>query len=86
MARGVQVRRASQAATPAVAAGAALPARMPNRWADHPRSRDIDSLAGDELRAYALSVGMSRRDCTELGEDRLRAGCKSHIAHHLDLI
>jgi len=59
-------------------------ARKPHRFADHAKSRDIDSLSGDELRDYAREIGMSKRDCAELGEDRLRAGCKAHLAHHFD--
>jgi hypothetical protein len=59
-------------------------ARRPHRFADHAKSRDIDSLPIAELRAYAREIGMSRRDAEELAEGRLRAGCKSHLAHHFD--
>jgi hypothetical protein len=56
--------------------------RRPQRFADHPRSRDIDSLAGEELREYCRQIGMSGRDARELPEDRLRAGAKSHLDNH----
>ena len=61
-------------------------ARRPHRFADHAKSRDIDSLPIDQLRAYGLEIGMSRRDCAELSEPRLRAGCRSHLAHHFDAL
>lgn len=59
-------------------------ARRPHRFADHAKSRDIDSLSHDELRAYGREIGMSRRDCEDLTLDRLRAGCRAHLSRHFD--
>lgn len=60
--------------------------RRPHRFADHAQSRDIDTLDEPALRAYALDIGMTRRDATGLGVDRLRAGAKSHLANHFDAL
>lgn len=46
------------------------------------RSMDIDALQGDELRTYARRIGVSGRDCNELGEDRLRQNCKLFLNQH----
>ena len=59
-------------------------ARRPHRFADHAKSRDIDRLTHDELRAYGREIGMSKRDCEGLSLDRLRAGCRAHLARHFD--
>ena len=59
-------------------------ARRPHRFADHAKSRDIDRLTHDELRVYGREIGMSQRDCTDLSLDRLRAGCRAHLARHFD--
>lgn len=82
MADAVQV--VTQAAQ--VAEVAISHARRPHRFADHAKSRDIDSLTHDQLRAYGLEIGMSRRDCAELSLDRLRAGCRAHLARHFDAL
>ena len=50
------------------------------------QSRDVDALAGDELRAYARRIGIQRRDCEGLTEDRLRQNCKLFIANYFELI
>lgn len=67
----------------AVFANTATRDRRPIRFADHAKSCNIDSLAEPELRTYARQIGMSRRDAEELGLDRLRAGAKAHLSHHL---
>lgn len=59
-------------------------ARRPHRFADHAKSRDIDSLPVDDLRVYAREIGMTNRDCDELSEARLRAGCRAHLSRHFD--
>ncbi len=59
-------------------------ARRPHRFADHAKSRDIDSLTHDQLRVYGREIGMSRRDCDDLTLDRLRAGCRAHLGRHFD--
>lgn len=46
------------------------------------RSVDIDSLQGEALRTYARRIGVSGRDCNELGEDRLRQNCKLFLNQH----
>lgn len=50
------------------------------------RSVDIDGLSGEALRTYARRIGVSRRDCDGLTEDRLRQNCKAFLAHHFELI
>jgi hypothetical protein len=69
---------------PAVTLPAATPAPAEDRrpW----QSRDVDALAGDDLRAYALRIGVSQRDCEGLTEDRLRQNCKLFIAHYFEMI
>lgn len=76
----------STSATTGAAAGGFEQSRQrrPHRFADHAKSRDIDSLSGEDLRSYAREIGMTRRDVAELGDDRLRAGCKSHLARHFE--
>lgn len=69
---------------PAVAAPIATPAPAEDRrpW----QSRDVDALAGDELRAYARRIGIYQRDCEGLTEDRLRQNCKLFIANYFEMI
>lgn len=63
------------------------PAAGPDAGAARPpRSVDIASLAGDALRSYARRIGVSRRDCEGLTEDRLRQNCKAFLANHFELI
>jgi hypothetical protein len=40
---------------------------------------NLDTLAGPELRAYALQIGLTQRDAEGLGEDRLRMNCKARL-------
>lgn len=49
-------------------------------------SVDVDSLAGDALRTYALRAGVSQRDVQNLTDDRLRQNVKLTIARTFDLI
>lgn len=50
------------------------------------QSRNVDALAGDELRAYARRIGVQRRDCEGLTEDRLRQNCKLFIANYFEML
>ena len=49
-------------------------------------SVDVDSLAGDVLKAYARRAGVSPRDIDVLTEDRLRQNVKLAIANHFELL
>lgn len=49
-------------------------------------SLNVDSLSGDELKAYARRAGVLPRDVDNLTEDRLRQNTKLVIANHFDLI
>jgi hypothetical protein len=49
-------------------------------------SKDVESLSGDDLRAYARSVGVSPRNCAELTEDRLRQNVKLVIQQTYELL
>ena len=46
----------------------------------------IDSLSGEELKAYARRAGVLPRDVENLTEDRLRQNTKLVIANHFELI
>ncbi len=61
---------APPAVPPMVAAAAATPSRDPLQ-----RHRNIQLMGEDELRSYALQVGVSKRDAAELSVDRLKANC-----------
>lgn len=50
------------------------------------RSTDIDSLAGDELKQYAIQAGVMRRDVDGLTENRLRQNVKALIHEHFELL
>ena len=39
----------------------------------------VDSVGGDDLKAYARSIGISQRDVDHLTEARLRQNCKAKI-------
>ena len=39
------------------------------------RSRDIGTMTGADLKAYAKQIGVRQRDIDELTEDRLRQNC-----------
>lgn len=49
-------------------------------------SVDVDSLAGEALRKYAIRAGVPKRDVDNLTEDRLRTNVKLTIARTFDLI
>jgi hypothetical protein len=49
-------------------------------------SVDIDSLSGDELKAYARRAGVYHEDVENLTEDRLRQNTKLVITNHFELI
>lgn len=40
----------------------------------------VDAIEGDELKAYARSLGITQRDVDGLTQDRLRQNCKARIA------
>lgn len=40
----------------------------------------VDAIDGDQLKAYARSLGITQRDVDGLSEDRLRQNCKARIA------
>ena len=44
------------------------------------RSRDIRSMFGDDLKAYAKQIGVRPRDIEELTEERLRQNCMLVVA------
>lgn len=46
------------------------------------RGRNIDLMGETELRAYAVQVGVSKRDALSLPMDRLRVNCV-HVLHAL---
>jgi hypothetical protein len=69
---------------PAPAAPVAQASRVVS--AQRLESRDIDSLAGEDLKAYARSIGIRERDVGYLTEDRLRQNCKAHVAHHIEFL
>lgn len=50
------------------------------------KSLDVDRLAGDDLKRYALKAGVVPRDVDGLTEDRLRQNVKLVIQQHFDLI
>jgi hypothetical protein len=40
----------------------------------------VDAIDGEQLKAYARSLGITQRDVDFLSEDRLRQNCKARIA------
>jgi hypothetical protein len=48
------------------------------------KSVDIESIGGDELKAYARSIGITQRDVDGLTEARLRHNCKARLAHNME--
>lgn len=45
---------------------------------------NIDALAGDALRTYALQIGLTRRDAEGLSEERLRMNCKARLVDMIE--
>lgn len=102
MPRGVKgsspkkAKKAPVAAPQAVAAPAAPPAAAPEVAATPPTpdesswrplgSLDVDSLAGEALKAYARRAGLREADIDFLTEDRLRQNVKLAIANHFELL
>lgn len=101
MPRGVKgsgpkkAKKAPVAAPQAVAAPAAPPAAAPEVAAtpapDESSWRplgsvDVDSLAGEALKAYARRAGLREADIDFLTEDRLRQNVKLAIANHFELL
>ena len=43
----------------------------------------VDVIEGDELKAYARSLGITQRDVDGLTPDRLRQNCKARIAESM---
>lgn len=57
-----------------------IPVRMPPSPSFYRNVRvAVDAIAGDELKAYARSIGITQRDVDGLSEDRLRQNCKARI-------
>lgn len=54
---------------------AAAPIEAPQSNDPLQRHRNMASMSEGELRAYALQVGVSRRDAESLSPDRLRQNC-----------
>lgn len=53
------------------------PARRPGRGA-------IDDMTGDDLKAYARSIGITQRDVDFLTEERLRQNCKARVYESME--
>lgn len=49
-------------------------------------SVDVNSLRGEELKAYARRAGVLPRDVENLSEDRLRVNTRLVIQNHFELI
>lgn len=73
-------------AVPAAAPSLPVPAQPEPDDRTPWQSRNVDALAGDELRAYARRIGVQLRDCEGLTEDRLRQNCKLFIASYFEMI
>lgn len=43
----------------------------------------VDVIEGEELKAYARSLGITQRDVDGLTQDRLRQNCKARIAESM---
>jgi hypothetical protein len=75
------------AAVVATATAAVAAAQVLDTSADRPLgSVDVDSLAGEVLKRYALRAGVPPRDVEGLTEDRLRQNVKLTIANHFELL
>lgn len=83
MPRGVKGSGPSQAPKRATAP---VVAAAPRQHEKPLGSVHIDSLSGDELKAYARRAGVLPRDVDNLTEDRLRQNTKLVIANHFELI
>lgn len=44
----------------------------------------VDAIEGDELKAYARSIGITQRDVDFLSVDRLRQNCKVRILESME--
>lgn len=44
----------------------------------------VDSINGDDLKAYARSIGITQRNVDFLTEDRLRQNCKARILQSME--
>lgn len=73
-------------AVPAAAPSLPVPAQPEPDDRTPWQSRNVDALTGDELRDYARRIGVQRRDCEGLTEDRLRQNCKLFIASYFEMI
>lgn len=83
MARGRRV--ATDAPSIAPAQPVAVPEVHESSWRPL-GSVNVDTLAGDVLKAYARRAGVSPRDIDCLTEDRLRQNVKLAIANHFELL
>lgn len=82
--QAAQRRSVASDAPPVVVAPADKP--VPLDLSGPLKSLDVDRLAGDDLRRYALKAGVVPRDVQGLTEDRLRQNVKLVIQQHFDLI
>jgi len=74
----IAAAQASAAVEPAQAEPAT---RFPNPLQRH---RDIDTMPEAELRAYALQIGITPRDASTVGVERLRVNCKHQVYALID--
>ncbi len=68
--------------TPQVESDSTAAPIAPRRVDALQRGRNIDLMGETELRAYAVQVGVSKRDALSLPMDRLRVNCV-HVLHAL---
>lgn len=81
---GVRVAEAAPPAPVAPPAAAPQAAAAVSSQAHKPLwHRDPMQMAGAELRAHALAIGITKRDAETLTEDRLRANCRLHTVEYL---
>ena len=50
------------------------------------RSRDIKTMEGDTLKAYAKQIGVRQRDIDELSPDRLRQNCMLTVSSLIEAL
>lgn len=83
-------KRAAAAVVPAAVVPQAAPAAAGPALHDGARPNafrtgvNIDALAGDALRTYALQIGLTRRDAEGLSEERLRMNCKARLVDMIE--
>lgn len=71
---------------------ARAPADIPRAVAEAPRNsrdvlqphRNMALMTEDELRRYAIQIGVPKRDAENLGVDRLRQNCTFVLHQHIE--